>query len=339
MISPRVLLALDFGGTKTAVAVCDEAGGILATATVNGTQAGAGGAPPAREVFTTVVRAARGLLASVAPDSELAAVGAATFGIPFEDRVELAPAIAGWESLALGRELRAAFGGAPVRLATDAKAAAAAEARWGALHGCDPGIYLNLGTGLSAALVVGGQVVAGHDGAAGEIGYNLRSISDVSRPAGQRVLLEDAVSGRGLARQAARLRAGDGARLGSGDGPGPDRGDGPLDAAAVFRLAPRDPGLAGLVGDMLAELAFHLVNLAICVNPERIAAGGGLVRAWDRLGPALTQALAAGVPFPPQLVAAQFPYDAPLRGAAVLAATAAAARHTEPDTLTEGLPQ
>src|SRR6266536_1960478 len=100
----------------------------------------------AQAIFDRGIRAARDLLARVAPGSELAAVGAATFGIPFEDRVELAPAISGWESLALGRELRAAFAGAEVRMATDAKAAAMAELRWGSLNGCDPGVYLNLGT-------------------------------------------------------------------------------------------------------------------------------------------------------------------------------------------------
>ena len=48
-------------------------------------------------------------------------------------------------------------------------------------------MYLNLGTGLSTALVIGGQVVAGANGAAGEIGYNLRALSDVGLPLGARV--------------------------------------------------------------------------------------------------------------------------------------------------------
>ena len=66
------------------------------------------------------------------------------------DRVELAPTIDGWGELPLGREVQAAFPGAAVRMATDAKAAAQAAVRWGALAGFDPAIYLNLGTGLSA---------------------------------------------------------------------------------------------------------------------------------------------------------------------------------------------
>ena len=110
------------------------------------------------------------MLAAAAPGREVAAVGVSTFGIPFDDRVELAPTIDGWGDLPLGREVRSAFPGAAVRLATDAKAAAQAEARWGALAGCDPAIYLNLGTGLSAAIVAGGNVLHGSNGEAGEIG-------------------------------------------------------------------------------------------------------------------------------------------------------------------------
>jgi glucokinase len=220
-----VVLGFDFGGTKIATAVCDLKGNRLASATVctgAGTGAPAAGEPGAagpaaagpdgdrgaQAIFGRGIQAARDLLAASAPGRELAAVGAATFGIPFEDRVELAPAIDGWESLALGRELRAAFEGAEVRMATDAKAAATAEVRWGALNGCDPGVYLNLGTGLAAAIVIGGQVVSGGNGAAGEIGYNLRAVSDVGRSLGQRMPLEDVVSGQGLARQASSRGAG-----------------------------------------------------------------------------------------------------------------------------------
>ena len=94
------------------------------------------------------------------------------------DGPQLAPAIDGWDKLAMGRELRAAFAGAQIRMATDAKAAAHAEARWGVLAGRDPAIYLNLGTGLAAAIVAGGRVLSGEAGAAGEIGYNLRAIAE-----------------------------------------------------------------------------------------------------------------------------------------------------------------
>jgi glucokinase len=327
-----VVVGFDFGGTKIATAVCDLMGNRLASATVS-TGADAGllqpaGARGAHAIFDRGIQAARDLLAAVAPRGELAAVGAATFGIPFEDRVELAPAIDGWESLALGRELRAAFEGAEVRMATDAKAAATAEVRWGALNGCDPGVYLNLGTGLAAAIVVGGQVISGGNGAAGEIGYNLRAVSDVGRRLDQRIPLEGMVSGQGLARRASWEGLD---RRASGKGPGgpADSGGQPMTAADIFEASPGDPELDDLLTSFVTELAFHLVNLTMCINPVRISVGGGMVRSWERIRPQLEQALSAGVPYPPELVVAQFPYDAPLLGAVALAVDAAQRREEQ----------
>jgi len=140
------VLGLDFGGTKIAMAVCGPDGEQLASVTV-ATDAAAG----ARACFDRGIRSARELLAAFAPGREVAAVGVATFGIPFDDHVDLAPNVGGWGDLPLGRELKAAFPGAAVRMATDAKAAALAEARWGALAGADPGIYLNLGPAWRSA--------------------------------------------------------------------------------------------------------------------------------------------------------------------------------------------
>jgi glucokinase len=299
MIHPPVVLGLDFGGTKVAAAVCDEAGNKLASVVVPSR-----GELGARASFDHAIGAARDLLRKTAPGSPLRAVGAATFGIPFEDRVELAPAIGGWSSLPFGASLRDAFPGAAIRITTDAKAAARAEARWGALAGHNPAVYLNLGTGLAAAVVADGQVLAGRHGAAGEIGYSLREIADVGRPAGRRMMLEDIVSGQGLQRQAKRAGR-------------------TLTAEEVFAASATDQELDELVTRFVRELAFHVVNLAILVDPTRIAVGGGIAGSWDRIRPVLAEALQQAVPYPPDLVVAHFPHDAPLLGAVALAVDAA----------------
>ncbi len=294
MSHPPVVLGLDFGGTKIAVAVCDLAGNKLAATVVDNGDRGA------RAAFDLGIHTARELLSGCSAEDSLAAVGVATFGIPFEDRVELAPSIDGWGSLPIGRELRAAFPGVSIRMATDAKAAAQAEARWGSLAGFEPAVYLNLGTGLAAAVVIGGTVLAGSHGAAGEIGYNLRSRADVGLPAGERIPLEEMVSGLALRRRATALGR-------------------QLTAADVFAGGSQDAALAEVVTDFIDELAFHLVNLAILVNPARIAVGGGMTRSWDKIGPGLAEALSRGVPYPPELVLADFPHEAPLLGAVALA--------------------
>lgn len=299
MLTPHVVLGIDFGGTKIAAAVCDLVGNKVASVVVDSL-----GERGARVSFDHGVHTAKALLAESAAGASLAAVGVATFGIPFDDRVELAPAISDWGALELGRELRGAFPGTTVELATDAKAAAQAEARWGSLAGADPGVYLNLGTGLAAAIVVGGRVLAGRDGAAGEIGYNLRAVADVGLPDDQRIMLEDMVSGMGLQRRASSA----GRRL---------------TAADVFDRTDGEAELDDLITAFVDELAFHLVNLAILVNPAKIAVGGGMSRSWDRIQPRLAEALRASVPYPPELVLAHFPHDAPLLGAVALAVDAA----------------
>jgi glucokinase len=297
-----VVLGLDFGGTKIAVAVGDLSGRRLGVTTVDSVaEAGAEAA------MTRGLTAARDLLADVAPGQELAGVGAATLGIPYDDRVELAPTFPGWGALPFGQLVRDAFSGIPVRLGTDVKAAAAAELRWGALAGCDPGIYLNLGTGLATAIVAAGTVISGAHGASGEIGYNLRSAADVWIGAEERTILEHVVSGQALETTGS-------ARLGK-----------PVSAAEVFAMARTQPDAAALTEEFQRELAMHVVNLAIAIDPVRIAVGGGLVGAWDRIAPELRRALDAAVPFPPELTVARFPSDAPLVGALALGVEAAGA--------------
>lgn len=295
-----VVLGMDFGGTKIAAAVCDSAGARLGSVTIPIRADDSGQATLDRGIA-----AAQALLDETAAGRPLIAVGACTFGIPGDDGVELAPNIHGWSDVAFGRELRRSFDGAEIRLATDVKAAAQAEAEWGALVGCDPGIYLNLGTGLAVAILANGSVLNGRNGASGEIGYNLRRASDVGTGTAERTLLEEAVSGKALMRAALEL-------LPQGYG-----------AEAVFERADDDPRAAAVLADFVAELSFHLVNLAIAIDPARIVVGGGLVRSWDRLHRGLRDALDAAVPYPPELVPADFPFDAPLMGALALSTAAA----------------
>jgi len=286
------VLGLDFGGSKIAAAVASMDGRWIGDAVV-ATDPSLG----ARPNLARGIEAARDLLAELAPGEAPAAVGAATFGIPGAHGIGLAPAIDGWERIALARELSEAFDCSRVRVATDVKAGAAAEARLGALAGHDPALYVNLGTGLAVALVVGGEVVLGANGAAGEIGYSLLSVEDVGLRT--RDVLEDRASGMGLA-------------AASG-----------TPAAVVFERSSDNARLATLVDELVRHLCFHVVNLAIALDPSRIAVGGGMVRSWGRIEGPLLQALDAAVPYPPELVVGAFPFDAALVGAVSLAVEAA----------------
>jgi glucokinase len=242
------------------------------------------------------VEAARALVARTS--DRCVAAGAVCPGIPLADRVLLAPNVPGWGDLAFERALRAGLGIERVAVRNDVKAAAAAEARHGALRGADPALFLSLGTGIAAAIVVAGRVLDGAHGASGELAY----VGGAGEPhafADGHAPLEERAGGRFIGERASALAG----RT--------------LTAAEAF--ASDDARIAALVDATLDELAVHVANLAILVDPERIAVGGGLMASADRVLGALRSRLARAVPFPPEVVPARFVHDGALRGALDLA--------------------
>jgi predicted NBD/HSP70 family sugar kinase len=288
-VTDECVLAIDFGGTKVALASATVATVGLGEVLRLPTQASAGADQVVRRSF----EAARTLLA--APD----AVGVSTFGVVRGDRVQLAPNVPGWDGLELPRLLREEFGAIPVAIDNDVKAAALAELRWGALKGVDVGLYLNLGTGLAAAMVVGGSVVRGANGAAGEIGYFVGSAGELGFADG-RAPLEEMVSGAGLAARGSAL-------LGR-----------PVTAMDLFALSDH-PIVSQLLDDAVKAIAVVVANLSITLDPERVVVGGGMMRAAQHILPRLSAEVARTVPFPPAIQTARFVNDASLLGALALA--------------------
>lgn len=288
-MSDRVL-GIDIGGSKIALALGDMTGAIVRRQELpTRAEQGAG---------RVLERAIAGARALAEEGGALAGIGVATMGITLEDRVLLAPNVPGWERLAIPAALRAAFPGVPIRIENDVKAATFAELRLGALRGIDTGMYVNLGTGLCVGIVVGGRIVRGTHGAAGEIGFNPRSPGqEVGAPAGA-VPLEAARGGRAL-------EAGARDRFGA-------------TAAELFARA-GEPAVAAFLDEFLGEIAFHLANLAIALDPERIVLGAGMMRAAEVVPPRISAYLARFTPWPVEVVPARFVTDAALVGAVALA--------------------
>jgi glucokinase len=311
--SPDFVVAVDFGGTKLDVATATLDGRIVAGDRLE-TDAQRG----AEQAVERALRCARELSETTAATTggRLLAAAAASPGIVLEDRILLAPNVPGWTELPLAARLRDGLELETVVTETDVKAATLAEARWGALRDADPGVFLSLGTGLAAGLVVGGRVVHGANGAAGEIGYALRGTHDELGAADGRAPLEEYAGGRAIGERGGRL-------LGEA-----------LSAADVVARAESDLDARMLVDETLAELAVHVANLAVLLDPARIAVGGGLMASAEPILAALRRRVRRAVPFPTEVVAARFVHDAPLRGAIALAIDAA-----EPVPAAPGLAQ
>jgi glucokinase len=297
--APDFVVAVDFGGTKLDVATAALDGRVLETRRLETDAAGG-----AEQAVARALDCARALSAATAQATggALVAAAASSPGIVLEDRILLAPNVPGWTDLPLAARLREGLEVDDVVCATDVKAATLAEARWGALRGADPGVFLNLGTGLAAGIAVGGRVLAGANGAAGEIGYALRGVGDDHGAFDGHAPLEEHAGGRALGERASAL-------LGT-----------PLTAADVLaRAEDGDHDARALVAETLAELAVHVANLAVVLDPARIAVGGGLMHRADLVLAALRRRVRQAAPFPPEVVAARFVHDAALRGAVALA--------------------
>ncbi|QBD80938.1 ROK family protein [Ktedonosporobacter rubrisoli] len=294
----KFVLGIDLGGTKIALATADTQGHILQRQVIS-TNAAQGAEQAITRAFATGLQ----LIAQTRTETngELAGVGIANMGITEEDRILMAPNVPGWDRLKLPQLARQTFETEAIHIENDVKAAAQAELYWGALAGTDTAIYLNLGTGISATLVVGGRIVRGAHGAAGEIAYNLRHVHDELGISHGHAPLEEYVGGGFIGKRAQR------------------QFDTLSTAEEVFRLAPTDPQARTFVEATLSELAFHVTNLAITLDPERLVIGGGLMRSKELIIPHLEAHFKRFVPFPPSIHEAQFSNDAGLMGAIALA--------------------
>jgi fructokinase len=155
-----IRFGIDFGGTKIEIAALDGAGDVLLRERI----ANPGGYEAAVLAVKALVDAAAGAVGagsvgigvpgSVSPRTGLIRNANSTWlnGRPFKDDLETA----------LGR---------PVRLANDANCLALSEALDGAAAGRPSVFAVILGTGCGGGLVIGGKLVEGAGGIAGEIGH------------------------------------------------------------------------------------------------------------------------------------------------------------------------
>jgi glucokinase len=294
------VLGIDLGGTKIALATANASGTVLCQQTI-ATLAEQG----AEQAIERTIESGLNLIEQTRErlGGRLVGVGVATMGITLDDRVLMAPNVPGWDRLALPAQMRQAFSLEEIRVENDVKAAAYAELRWGALAGVETGLYLNLGTGIAATLVVNGRIVYGTHGAAGEIAYNLRHLHDEQGFAMGKAPLEEFVGG-GAINERVRQRFGEKTSVGE-----------------VFDRAttpPIDGEARAFVEATLTEVAFHVTNLTIALDPEVVVLGGGLMRSKALILPRLTEHIKRFAPFPPPVEEAHFSRDAGLMGAIAL---------------------
>jgi glucokinase len=168
----------------------------------------------------------------------------------------------------LGQQLSDRFG-IPIALDNDVHAAALAEMRWGMGTESADFIYLNVGTGISAGLVLDGRLVRGTQNYAGELGHMVVQPHGPLCPCGRRGCVEPIASGGGmLARVEEQLIHFPDSAL--------HRQEKALTTQSIFSAADSGDTLAVRISsDAIQALSIALVNLVNLLNPEWIIYGGG----------------------------------------------------------------
>src|SRR5579863_4848928 len=277
-MSQKLWAGVDIGGTKTAVVISAEPPKVLGR-TEFPTLPARGPQP----VIDQIKSALRTMIAETGTGARLAGIGVSC-GNPQDSKrgiIQAPPNLPTWVDVPIVDVLHRDFG-CPVGLENDANAGALAEHRFGAGKGARNIVFLTMGTGFGAGVVLDGRVYQGTNGYAGEIGH-VRLTPDGPIGYHKAGSAEGWVSGGGLAQWAAAeisaARAA-GARSLLLDLPA----NHPVTASDVGLAAEKGDALAGRIVTQLGEKLGHALAILVDIlNPERIVIGGLAVRLGERL--------------------------------------------------------
>jgi glucokinase len=199
---------------------------------------------------------------------------------------------------------------APTRLESDVRAAAWAEARFGAGRNHEIFCYITIGTGVSYCLVINGRPFAGARGYAIHFATMPQSIRCRACGVMHTAILEQTAGGPGIA-AAYGLRRG-GVVAGAEE--------------VLAAMAAGDPDAVAVVADAAIELGAAIGQMVNMLDPHALVIGGGLGSVGGAYGERLTAAIRDHV-FAPEarrlpILPAELGPDAGIVGAALAAASA-----------------
>ena len=173
--------------------------------------------------------------------------------------------------------LRDYFPNADLAYLNDANAGALAEAAFGAGVGYRNVLYVTIGTGIGAGVVIGGKVIAGAHGAAGEIGHVSVAKGGRRCSCGRRGCLEQYASATGIVRVANDI-------LEESKEDSKMRHVEKLSAKNVLDFYKEGDALAVKTMEKVGDILGSTLAVFACVtDPEAIVIGGGVSKAGKPL--------------------------------------------------------
>ncbi len=204
----------------------------------------------------------------------------------------------------------------PVRLEHDAKAAALGDFYYGTGQGRKSMVYIVIGTGAGAAIIIDGQLYYGESNSSGEAGHMTVDPDGEQCPCGSRGCLEVYTTGPWLARH--YQRALEQAGQTTGDSQQPITGE------LVTQLAAQGDPIASKIMARAGEaLGIAVASMAMVLNIELYVIGGSVAKAGDLLIEPARQTVPRysfrAVGSQVQIVASELGDDGPILGCGWLA--------------------
>lgn len=261
----ELFIGVDVGGTSVKIGAVSADGKIVAKASVP--------TPPLVDAagYAAVTNGIQGLLDDNGIDAgSIKGIGLAVpCPVPADGNIAVIANLS-LNLLGVSDALKAAFPQSYVGFLNDANAAAAGELWCGAAAGYNSLVLVTLGTGIGAGVVCDGKVLAGANGAAGELGHVCVNPSEERQcGCGRYGCLEQYASATGIV-NSYKLEC-------EKRGAAPVELSGPSDSRSVFEaLAAGDEAAAAAIETMARALGFALANAACSFDPEVFVLGGGV---------------------------------------------------------------
>ena len=214
---------------------------------------------------------------------------------PVDGTVSLASNALGIEGARLAGRLTDALD-VTAQIENDINLAALGEQWRGVARGIDDFLFLSIGTGMGAGLVLRGELHRGRNGAAGELDYAFVGVGPDADPCAAAVST--------FAQEMARAHTGVTSLLP------------PYEPRPIFAAARAgDPLARAIVAEEARRIALHVLPVAAVADVDLVVLGGGIGANGDLLLEPIRAHLANALPYPPRVEVSALGEAAVLTGA------------------------
>ncbi len=261
-------IGIDIGGTKVSAGIFNKFGNLLIqdSLLLEGREG--------KEVGELVITLCERIMnkGGILPDHPLS-IGVCVPGISYSKTgCVWAPNIPKWSNYPLMEEMKSSFPDATISIESDRTCYIFGEQKMGAAKGCNNAIFMAVGTGIGAGIVVDGIILHGASDIIGAVGW-MALKPPYSKQYDQCGCFETYASGEGLAKQARRLLESEKNYKGMLKQYQREKITS-YEVFAAYLL--NDPIAIKVINKAVEMWGMATANLVSIFNPEMIIFGGGL---------------------------------------------------------------